>query len=327
MRVIKVSHVFLSNQAVGVAEQLGITYADVSRVNPDIIYLTSTGYGRTGPYARRVAMGNTIDAAAGLFGLRDYGDGDGTSVSPNTHCDSIAAVTNAFAILAAIYYRQKTGKGMFIDASMVEPSMSHIGEAIMDYSMNKRISQSLGNRHASMSPQGCYRCQGEDEWVTLSIASDKEWRRFTSVIGKPQLAEDERFRNVTARVKNQDDLDKYIKEWTENHTKFEIVELLQQAGIASGMVSNNADIYRDPHIIERGCLELIEHPDAGPHTYAARPWKLKKTEIPPRRHAPCLGEHNEYVLRELAGLTREEYSELEKEGIIGTEPLGTGNWT
>lgn len=320
MRLVKVSNVYLSNMAVGAAEKLGITYEDLVRVNPQIIYLSSTGYGRTGPYARRVAMGNSIDAAAGLFGLRDYGDGDGTAVSPNTHCDSIAAATNTFAILTALYYRQKTGKGVYIDASMVEPSMSHIGEAIMDYSMNSRVGHSLGNRHASMSPQGCYRCQGADEWVTLSVASDEEWQSLTRVMGSPQLAEDGRFFDVLGRLKNRDELDKVIEAWTKRFTKFEVMQRLQQAGIAAGVVSNNADIYNDPHIKERGCLEVIEHPDAGAHTYAGRLWKLKETEAPKRHHAPCLGEHNEYVLREIARLTPEEILELEKEGIIGNEP-------
>jgi len=138
MRLVKVSDVFLSNMAVGIDEKLGTTYEALVKVNPQIIYLTATGYGRTGPYSKRVAMGNTIDAACGFSGLRDYGDGDSTAVSASTHADSVGAANNALAILTALYYRKKTGKGMFIDASMVEPSMSHIGEAIMDYTMNYR---------------------------------------------------------------------------------------------------------------------------------------------------------------------------------------------
>ncbi|MBM2825205.1 MAG: CoA transferase [Dehalococcoidales bacterium] len=320
-RLIKVSDIFFSNEAVGVAEKLGITYEDLVKVNPQIVYLASTGFGRAGAYAKHVAMGGSIDAAAGLFGLRDYGDGDGRSVTPNTHCDSIAAATNAFAIIVGLYYRKKTGRGTFIDASMVEPSISHIGEAIMDYSMNRRIGHSLGNRDIARSPQGCYRCQGEDEWVTLSVSSDEEWQRLTAVMGNPQLAQDERFVGVLERLRNQDELDKLIGAWTIQHGKFEVTRLLQQAGIAAGAVSNNADIYSDPHVKERGLLEVIEHPEAGSHTYAGRLWKLAETEVPKRTHAPTLGEHNDYVLRQIAGLTPEEMSELEREGIIGTTPL------
>ena len=322
MRLVKVSDVFLSNLAVGVAEKLGITYEALSPVNPQIIYLSSTGFGRTGPYARRVAMGNTIDAAAGLFGLRDYGDGDSTAVSGDTHCDSIAAANNALAILTALYYRQKTGEGMFIDVSMVEGSMSHIGEAIMDYAMNHRVQGSTGNRDRSMSPQNCYPCQGEDEWVTLSISSDEEWQWFTEVMGNPQLATDERFSNMPGRLKHQDELDKLIGAWTRQNTKFEVMNLLQGAKIAAGAVLNSADVYNDPHIKERGFWDVIEDPDAGVHTYAGRLWKLEETETPKRRHSPLLGEHNDYVLGQLAGLTPDEIAELEQEGIIGTTPVG-----
>jgi len=320
MRLVKVSDIFLSNMAVGVDEKLGITYETLVKVNPQIIYLTATGYGRTGAYSKRVAMGNTIDAASGLFGLRDYGDGDSTAVSPDPHADSIAAVTIALAILTALYYRQKTGRGMFIDASMVEPSMSHIGEAIMDYTMNHRVQHSLGNRDISMT-QGCYRCEGEDEWVTISIASDEEWQRFIEIMGSPAWAREERFVDVLGRLKNQDELDKLIGEWTIHHTKYEVMNLLQQANVAAGAVLNNADVYSDPHIRERGFLDVIEDPDAGVHTYAGRLWKLVETETPKRSHSPCLGEHNDYVLKKIAGLTSDEILELEQEGIIGTTPV------
>ncbi len=320
MRLVKVSDVFLSNMAAGVDEKLGITYEALVKVNPQIIYLTATGYGRTGPYSKRVAMGNTIDAACGFFGLRDYGDGDSTAVSASTHADSVGAANNALAILTALYYRKKMRKGMFIDVSMVEPSMSHIGEAIMDYTMNHRVQRSLGNRDMSMT-QGCYRCQGEDEWVTISIASDEEWQRFTEVMGSPAWAREERFASALGRLKNQDELDKLIEAWTIHHTKYEVMNLLQQANIAAGAVLNNADVYNDPHIRERGFLDVIEDPDAGVHTYAGRLWKLVETETPKRSHSPCLGEHNDYVLRQIAGLTSDEILELEQEGIIGTTPV------
>ncbi|MBI2957634.1 MAG: CoA transferase [Chloroflexi bacterium] len=320
MRIIKVSDIYLSNMAVGAAEKLGITYKDLSTVNPGIIYLSSTGFGRTGPYARSVAMGNSIDGAAGLFALRDYGDGDGTAVSPSTHCDSIGASTNALAILTALYYRQKTGKGVFIDASMAEPSVCHIGEAVMDYSMNERVWRSLGNRHATRSPQGCYPCQGKDEWVTLSVASDEEWRRLAGIIGDPRLAGDARFNDILSRLKNQDEIDQVIRRWTESRTKSEVTRLLQEAGIAAGPVYNNADVYADPHVREQGYLETVDHPDAGRHLCPGRLWRLERTDVPPRSYAPCLGEHNEYVLREIAGLTAEEISDLETRGIIGTVP-------
>jgi len=199
MRLVRVSNIFFSNLAVGVAEKLGITHETLVEENPEIIYLSSSGYGGTGPYADRVAMGNTIDGAAGLFGLRDYGDGDGTAVTPDTHCDTISALTNAIALVMALYHREKTGSGIHIDASMAEPC---------------------------------------------------------------------------------------------------------------------------PHLKERGFFDVIEEPAAGVHTCPGRPWQLEETETPERRHAPLLGEHNDYVLGEIAGLTPDEILELAQDGVVGTIPDG-----
>jgi crotonobetainyl-CoA:carnitine CoA-transferase CaiB-like acyl-CoA transferase len=320
LKIVQVSDVLLTNMALGVAEKMGLSYQEVCAVNPNIIYLSATGFGRKGPYAKRMTMGNVIDGASGMFGLRDYGDGDSTAVTPSIHCDTTAASTNAFAILAALYHRKKTGRGLFIDVSMVESSMSHIGEAIMDYTLNQRVKHSLGNRDTSMSPQGCYRCQGGDEWVTLSIADDREWKRLAELMGSPGLAEDERFADVLGRIKNHDDLDGLIEAWTEWHSKFEVMQRLQEKGIASGAVYNNADVYKDPHFQAREVLEEIDHPEAGRRSYVRRLWQLEDTPETKRRHAPLLGQHTEFVLETIAGLTPEEIQELKRDGIIGTEP-------
>ncbi|MBI2858715.1 MAG: CoA transferase [Chloroflexi bacterium] len=320
LRLVRSSNVFLSNTAAGVAEKLGIAYEDLIKVNPKIIYLSSTGYGRNGPYSKRVAMGSTIDAAAGLHGLRDYGDGDSTSVSGDTHCDSIGALTNAFAILTAIYRQIKTGQGMFIDVSMAEASMAHIGEAILDYSMNKRVMRSSGNRSRSKSPQGCYRCTGNDQWVTLTICSDEQWRKLVVAIGSPVLAGN-RFSDVRGRLEAQDEIDGVISSWTGARDKSEVMRVLQGLGIAAGAVVDSAGVYNDEHVRQRGFLEAVDQPDVGVRDIPGRLWKLAETKVPARKHAPCLGEHNEYVLKEMAGLSTQEIQQLERERIIGTVPV------
>ncbi len=320
MRLVKISDVFLSNNALGVAEKLGITYGDLAKVNPQIVYLSSTGYGRTGPYAPRVAMANAIDGASGVFGLRDYGDGDATHTSPNAHCDTLSGLSNAFAIIAGLYQRKKTGKGVFIDCSMVESSMGHIGEAIMDYTMNGRVWHSLGNRDSVCSPQGCYRCQGQDNWITLSVTSDEEWQKLVKLMRTKQAA-DERFATTLGRLENQDELDKLIEAWTARHSKFDIMQRLQKAGIAAGALLTAAEVYDDPSVKERGFMQDINEPDAGLHSFAGRSWRLGETRVPNRNHAPCLGEYNDYVLKGLLGLTADEMAELEREGITGTTPV------
>lgn len=320
MELAKTSDVFISNMAVGVDEKLGINYEAMRRVNPEIIYATSAGYGRTGPYRARVAMGNTIDAAAGIFGLRDYGDGDSTAVSPDVHCDAVAALTIAFSVVAALYHKKKTGKGVYIDASMVEPAMLHIGEALMDYTINQRVQKSLGNRDAAKSPQGCYPCLGKDQWVTLTIASDEEWQTSADVMGKPEIAGEERFKTALGRLKSHDELDRLIADWTSKLTKFEVMDRLQKSGIAAGAVYDNADVYHDEHIKQRNHMVVVDELDAGTQTYPGRLWKLKETVQPKREHAPLLGEHNEYILKTVLGLKDADVAELKAKHIIGTVP-------
>ncbi len=326
-RLIKVSDVFLSNLAAGVAEKLGITYEELARVNPKIVYLSATGYGRTGPYTPRVAMGNAIDAACGYSGLRDYGDGDSSAISPCTLCDSVTTATNAFAIVSALYYRNRTGRGMFADVSMVEANMAYIGEAIMEYTMNNRVQRSSGNRDAARAPQGCYRCKGEDQWVTVSVASDEEWQKFARTIGKPQLAKDKKYAGLPARLAAQDELDKLISAWTAEHDKFEVMRLLQDSGIAASAVQDNAEVYSDPHLKQRGFWSVIDHPDAGRRIHPGRMWVLKRTPAAERKYAPCLGQDNDYVLGQVIGLTRQEMLDLEREGLIGTVPIGAESVT
>lgn len=318
--IAKTCDVFLSNLAVGSAEKLGITFEDIAKIKTNIIYLSATGFGRTGPYAKRVAMGSTIDAAAGLFGLRDYGDGDSTAVSPDVHCDSLSGLTNALAILMALYYRDKTGSGTFIDLSMVEASMIHIGEAIMDYTMNGRIEHSRGNRDLSMS-QGCYRCKGIDAWVTLSISTDEEWVRLAGLMNSQSKVQEPRFQTVPGRLQHQDELDRLIEEWTIQHDKFDIMNILQAANIPAGAVLNNAEVYNNQHLKERKFFKTIEDVDAGRHLYPGRLWNLICTDTPERRHSPSLGEHNNYVLKEIAKLADKEIMDFERAGIIGTRPV------
>ncbi len=321
LRLIAISDIFISNMAAGVAERMGINYDALVKIKPDIICISSTGYGSTGPYRDRMAMGNAIDAASGVFGLRDYGDGDSTSVSPSIHCDSITAATSAFAAVTALYHRKKTGRGMSVDVSMVEPSMTHIGEAIMDYTMNQRVQHSWGNRHMSRSPQGCYCCQGHDEWVTISVSSDAEWQRFLkATTGKIAWPEDGRFDDILGRLKNRDEMDKLIESWTVHQDKLDIMNMLQEAGVASGAVFNNGDVYNCPHNKQRGFFETIEHPEAGIHAHVGRLWRFEETTMPARSHSPCLGEYTATVLKELVGLTPDEIKELEQNNIIGTIP-------
>ena len=192
----------------------------------------------------------------------------------------------------------------------------------MDYAMNRRLQPRRGNRHPSMSPHGVYRCIGDDEWVTITVSSEEEWARFCDAIGNPPWTKEPRFSDTLSRYENHDDLDRLIGDWTRQHDKHEVMQIMQQAGVASAPVLSYAEVLSDPHIEERGFFEVVTRPVTGTHPYPGFPAKLSETPVTIRRPAPTLGQDNEEVLTRLLGMTKEEISQLAEEEIIGTKPQG-----
>jgi benzylsuccinate CoA-transferase BbsF subunit len=276
--------------------------------------------GMTGPEKDYVGYGVTIEQLAGLVSITGY-LGDVPMKSGINYGDPIAGIAAAGYLMAALSYRQRTGKGQLVDISQREATACLIGDVIMDYSMNKRIQTPIGNRHSSMVPHGCYRCQGEDMWVTIAVGSDAEWQALCQVMGKPELARDERFADVLSRHRNQDELDVIIEEWTKEHDHYEVMHSLQEVGVMAGAVLNPQEVVEDPHLQARGFYEDVTHPEAGTFCYAGPSWKLSKTPGSIRKPAPCLGEHNDYVYKEILGMSEQEVAELAEEGIISNIPI------
>jgi benzylsuccinate CoA-transferase BbsF subunit len=194
-------------------EKLNFTYDVLKEVNPSIICLSMPGLGCSGPHKYCSVFGAQLQALAGHTWLTRYPDLDYTTTqSLIFHSDAAAGATAAFAILCALRYRKRTGKGQFIDLAQLETVVPHLGEAIMDYTMNSRIPEPLGNRHHAMAPHGVYRCRGEDKWVVIAVSSDEEWQGFCRAMGNPTWSKEERFSTVLKRLHHQDELDKLIEE-------------------------------------------------------------------------------------------------------------------
>ncbi|MFC1532027.1 CaiB/BaiF CoA transferase family protein [Thermodesulfobacteriota bacterium] len=314
------SDIVIENNPPDTMEKMGITYEALKEIKPDIIMVSMPGFGCTGPYRDYRALGKNLDEAAGHTWLRGYRDMDPSSTSIILFSDASGGAHAAFAVLAALRYRNRTGKGQFIDMAQVETIMPYLAEAIMDYTMNGRVQDALGNRHPYMAPHGCYRCKGEDRWVVIAVNSEEEWQALCRVMDRPDLETDERFADILNRHSHQDELDSIIEEWTIRFEHVEVMNRLQEAGVAAGAVLDDRDAYDDPHLKDRGFFQEITHPDVGTHLYPGLMWKASKTPNAIRTPPVRLGEHNEYVYKELLGVSDEEYEQLKREGHIGTEP-------
>jgi crotonobetainyl-CoA:carnitine CoA-transferase CaiB-like acyl-CoA transferase len=168
-----------------------------------------------------------------------------------------------------------------------------------------------------MAPQGVYRCRGEDRWVAISVSSDNEWQALCRALGDPPWCKEERFATAMGRLENQDDLDNYIEEWTCCHDNYEVMYILQKEGVSAGPVLDHRDAYHDAQLASRGFFEVVNHREAGTHLYPGMLWKMNKTPLSIRKPPPCLGEHNDYVFKDVIGMPEDEIAKLEKEQIIG----------
>ena len=320
--LIAVSDVFAENFTPRVMRNFKLEYEDLRRIRPDLIMVSSTGYGYTGPWASYGAIGYTTEATSGLSHISGYKDGP--PVLPEIpYADYTAAEHTAFAIMAALIYRARTGKGQFIDVSQSETLTSTIPEAILDYTVNGRVPDRAGNQDALMSPHGCYPCSGEDKWITIAVSTDDQWRSLCEALDRPDWMDDNRFSDARARWEHRDVLDSLISEVTALHKQYPLMEALQAKGVAAGAVLDGKSLLSDPHLRERGFYEVAKHePRTGmpPLPYTSRPWKFSETPGSLRSAAPTLGQHNRFVLSDIMGVSPRRIEEMQARGAIGTAP-------
>ena len=312
-RLISTADVFVENMAGGKLTNRGLGYEDIRKIKPDIIYLSTCMQGQTGPHYAHAASGHKLSALAGFNHITGWPDREPAWVG--TYTDFIAPRYNIIAILGALEYRRRTGKGQFLDMSQYEPSLQFMATSILDYTVNRRIAGRMGNQSPYAAPHNAYRCQGEDRWCAISVFTDDEWRRFCEVIGVPALSGDIRFSTLLARKENEEELDKLVNNWTANRTAEDVMGLMQAAGIAAGVVETVEDqVLRDPHLKYREFFWEMESPQ--PKRYVTKGAPFYRLTLRVRR-GPLLGANNDYVLKGILGLSAEEVAGLEKEGVIG----------
>ena len=207
-----------------------------------------------------------------------------------------------------------TIKGVYIDMSQSEAGISALSPAILDYSANNRSQGPIGNRSSCACPHGGFRCRGDDRWCAISISEDKEWESFCRVVGRG-WTEDPRFTTLIARKENEDELERLVEEWTLGFSAEEVMTKLQEAGVPAGVVQNCQDLASDRQLRYRQHFRTVEHPEIGSFTNATPSFRLSKTPCK-LKPSPCLGEHNDYVYKEILGMSDEELVSLLAEGVF-----------
>ncbi|MCH8744987.1 MAG: CoA transferase [Chloroflexi bacterium] len=321
-QLVSISDVVVENFRQGSLERLGYTYEVLKQIRPDIIYVSMPAFGNSGPWQGYVAYGIGQEQLSGMAHMTGYRD-EGPMKSGINHGDPITGSHAAGVVLAALRYRKRTGKGMFIDVSQQESAVALIGGDLLAYQMTGEEPERRGNRSPHFAPHNSYRCQGEDRWVTIAATTHEEWEALTQVIGHPGLAGDARFTAVSDRLQNQDELDQIISAWTIDREMFAIVDQLQQSGIPSGPVLRGPDLLENPHYKDRHTFNQVTHPQVGPKWYPGFAWRMSETPGQVHWASPTLGQHNHQIYSQLLGMTDLEIAQLEQDGVIGTKPTGS----
>lgn len=321
--LLKTADIFMENFTPRVMRRWGLDYPNLKKIKPDIIMMSNTGYGHgEGPWSMYPAQATTQEATHGHPHITGYYGGP-PSKAGQSFVDFLSTWNGLLGAGLALRHRKRTGKGQWVDIGMYQAGVYFTGEYLMDYIANGNLGQRIGNRHPWRAPQNTYPAAGNDQWCVISVGDDEEWEALCRVIGKPELANDERFNTALKRHQHQDEIDPIIAEWTKTLDKFQVMETLQGAGVPSGAVYDSRDANTDKHYWERGFLEKVKFPPErgmGTRVLMGRPWKLSKTPLKIRRPAPALADANHDILVGDLGYSEERYTQLFEAGIIGDRP-------
>ncbi len=315
------SDIVTDNFRPGTMRRLGLDHDSLAAVKPDIITLSCTAYGHTGPWRAYGARARTVDAACGLSYLTGYEGGAALRASSN-YMDHTGGLNIAYALLLALYHRRKTGQGMRLDLSMYETGVSCIGPALLE-AQSGIARPRLGTAHWWQAPHNVYPCQGTDRWITLSVSTDHEWQRLKEAMGEPAWAMDPRFDTGLGRWQHRQELDEHLRQWTATSDNQALMHLLQAHGVLAGAVLTAQDLVADPHLQERAYLEVFTNdnaPRVGPRVYAGRPFRSSPAPPIRLRLVSALGQHNLQILRDVVELSDTDMQRLIDTGVLATRP-------
>ena len=308
--------VVAENFGPGVMNQLGLGYAELCKVKPDIVLFSMPAAGLTGPLRDVRTYGLSLTSTTGLDSLTGYDDGPPIPME-NAFSDPFNGIMGAFAILVALNHRDRTGQGQHIDYSQQEAVMQMVGPAFMDYAMNGRVAGPMGNRHplAAAAPHGVFPCAGDDRWISIAVADESEWQGLVAAMDDPEWTRTSEYSSLDERVRNIHALHERLAAWTAGFDDHELAERLQRHGVAAAPVLNVADLLHDPHYRARGTFIEVRHPLGFQETIYGAYVKTSRSEAVVRT-GPIIGQDNEHVFKELLGMPEARYRQLVEEQVI-----------
>jgi crotonobetainyl-CoA:carnitine CoA-transferase CaiB-like acyl-CoA transferase len=318
LKLTAISDIVIENFSPRVMSNWGLDYGRLREVKPNLIMVSLSAMGKSGPWKDYVAFAPTLQALSGLTYLTSF-----TKDPPMglgfAYADVIAGLYASIAVLTGLQYRDRTGQGKHIDLSEYEAICTLMGPALLEGSIEEKDIFPQGNRsnHIPAAPNGCYKCLGEDQWCVIAVRDEEEWHALCKAIGYPDWAREERFSTLLKRKEHSEELDRLLEQWTVQYRAEDIVLLLQESGIPAGVVQNAEDLARDPQLIARKFFISLEHPVLGKSITDKPPIHFEQDPAIGWKAAPLLGEDNRYVYMELLGFTENELSNYMDRGVIG----------
>ncbi len=311
------SDVVCNNFAPGVMDRWGVGYADIVPVKPDIVFISMSMQGATGPEKDYIGYGMTMTALTGLQFLTGLPGrvpaGTGTNFPDHIPNPCHAA----FAIVAALIHRKRTGQGQFIDLAQTEPTLALLGPVFLDAAVNGRTQTRSGNAHACFAPHGVYPCQGEDRWIAIAVESDRHWQALVDVLGRPAALSEGIWSSALARWREHERLDAAIGEATRAWDCDQLMHRLQEHGVPAGAVRDARGVlHADAQLQYRKHWIPLKHPEMGVTTYNGEPFRFSNAAVGPLRSAPLLGEHTMEICTSLLGMQAQEVEQLQQDGIL-----------
>jgi len=315
-RLVASADVVVENHSAGVMQKLGLGFEELRRVKPDLVMLSTSGYGDSGPDRGFVTWGPNIEALSGLSQLSGFPE-RACTITQYAYPDALSALHGLVAVMAALDHRARTGEGQHIDLSQLEATVSSLGPVMMEPLATGREPRKLANGSLTAAPHGCYPCRGADRWCVIAVTDDAAWSAFCAALGAPAWTADLRFATLAGRLQHAAELDAAVAAWTLERAAEDVAATLQAAGVAAGVVQNVADQFeRDPQLAARSFFEHIPHRRRG--TVVATGIPLGLTGTPGRTPwaGGAIGRDNERVLRDLVGLSEAELRAYTEAGAI-----------